>query len=244
MNWATNEFADIVSVINCLEESTTENDLFKKLTDFTSSLGFEHATLGLITNPTSINDSISKYGLSNFPEEFNQKWVDENYIIHDPVIRYALLSNTVFDWKLANEHATRFGKKIYAELSDFSIVDGICIPIQVGHFPKGMISVSHKNPNFSTNDLTNLQLVCIHAYTKYLKLTNVCMAKEVIELTKREVDVLHYVASGKTNWEIGKILDISEDGVKKHMHNITNKLDAANRTHAVTIGMRSGQILP
>jgi DNA-binding NarL/FixJ family response regulator len=59
-------------------------------------------------------------------------------------------------------------------------------------------------------------------------------------LTEREIDVLRRVAAGKSNKVIAAELDISEGTVKTHMKSILPKLDASDRTHAVTIALRRG----
>jgi DNA-binding NarL/FixJ family response regulator len=61
-------------------------------------------------------------------------------------------------------------------------------------------------------------------------------------LTAREVEVLHLMASGKTNRDIGNVLSISEDTVKVHVKHIMEKLGADDRTAAVVIGIRRGMI--
>jgi two-component system response regulator DegU len=48
------------------------------------------------------------------------------------------------------------------------------------------------------------------------------------------------MGKGRSNAEIGKILEISERTVKFHVKNIMEKLNAANRTEAVAIAARSG----
>ena len=52
-------------------------------------------------------------------------------------------------------------------------------------------------------------------------------------LSKREIQVLHWVKGGKTNQEIGQILDISPPTVKNHLQNIMRKLNVNNRAQAV-----------
>ena len=59
-------------------------------------------------------------------------------------------------------------------------------------------------------------------------------------LTRREIQVLQFVADGKGNKEIAVALSISEGTVKTHVSSILAKLDAADRTHAVTIALRRG----
>lgn len=52
-------------------------------------------------------------------------------------------------------------------------------------------------------------------------------------LSTREVEILQWVALGKTNPEIGRILKISEFTVKNHMQRIFKKMDVSNRAQAV-----------
>jgi LuxR family quorum sensing-dependent transcriptional regulator len=87
-------------------------------------------------------------------------------------------------------------------------------------------------------------LVCIHLYQR-IQVNEEKQSPEVFGvLTKRETEVLHFVAEGKTNWEIGKILSLSEFSIKDHVHNLTSKLKATNRTQAVAVAIRNGLIIP
>ena len=52
-------------------------------------------------------------------------------------------------------------------------------------------------------------------------------------LSKREIQVLHWVKNGKTNQEIAKILDLSLPTVKNHLQSIMRKLNVNNRAQAV-----------
>ena len=66
--------------------------------------------------------------------------------------------------------------------------------------------------------------------------------QQVVHFSKRETQVLKLAAAGKTNRDIGKSLFISESTVKFHMHAILNKLNAGNRTEAVSIAVQQGVI--
>jgi len=59
-------------------------------------------------------------------------------------------------------------------------------------------------------------------------------------LTERERQVLKWISVGKSNWEIAKILGISEFTVKNHVQNLLRKLSATNRAHAVTKAIACG----
>ncbi|MGZ2259640.1 LuxR C-terminal-related transcriptional regulator [Roseobacter sp. A03A-229] len=60
--------------------------------------------------------------------------------------------------------------------------------------------------------------------------------------TKREVDVLNWCAEGKTNWEIGQILGLSENTIRFHLKNVFRKLDATSRSGAISAALSAGVI--
>jgi DNA-binding CsgD family transcriptional regulator len=61
-------------------------------------------------------------------------------------------------------------------------------------------------------------------------------------LTRKEIECLTWCKEGKTNWEIGEILVISEKTVEFHLRNATRKLGATNRISAVVAGIKIGLI--
>jgi DNA-binding NarL/FixJ family response regulator len=60
------------------------------------------------------------------------------------------------------------------------------------------------------------------------------------ELTARELDVLRLIRDGFRNKQIADQLSISENTVNFHIKNLVDKLQANDRTHAVTIALRRG----
>jgi DNA-binding NarL/FixJ family response regulator len=63
------------------------------------------------------------------------------------------------------------------------------------------------------------------------------------ELTTREQQVLTLMAEGLANKEISTRLGISTHTVKFHISSILGKLNAASRTEAVSIGVKSGRLV-
>lgn len=60
------------------------------------------------------------------------------------------------------------------------------------------------------------------------------------DLAQRELGVLRLVRDGNRNKQIADQLSISETTVNFHIKNIMDKLQANDRTHAVTIAVRRG----
>jgi DNA-binding response OmpR family regulator len=62
-----------------------------------------------------------------------------------------------------------------------------------------------------------------------------------LKLTQREAEVLHWVALGKTNVEVGAVLDMSPRTVNKHLEHIFQKLNVETRTAATTVAINKGR---
>jgi DNA-binding response OmpR family regulator/DNA-binding CsgD family transcriptional regulator len=60
-----------------------------------------------------------------------------------------------------------------------------------------------------------------------------------LSLTQREAEVLLWIARGKSNRDIGAILDLSPRTVNKHLEQIYNKLGVENRTSAAALAVRT-----
>ena len=60
------------------------------------------------------------------------------------------------------------------------------------------------------------------------------------QVSKRERQVLQYLANGRSNKEIGRILYVSEHTAKAHVKSIMDKLNASNRTEVIAIAIRRG----
>lgn len=64
----------------------------------------------------------------------------------------------------------------------------------------------------------------------------------LIPLTRRELDILQLLASGKSNQEIAEERVLTLNTVKKHVGNILSKMGVANRTQAVMLAKKLGWI--
>ncbi len=89
--------------------------------------------------------------------------------------------------------------------------------------------------------LTYIKLQSDGSHLVKFKSQNLKLATQTLKLklkiTRREADVLFWVAQGKTDWEIAQILSISERTVNKHLEQIYRKLGVNNRTSATSQAM-------
>lgn len=62
-------------------------------------------------------------------------------------------------------------------------------------------------------------------------------------LSERELQVLKYMAAGKSNKEIAQVIYVGENTVKAHVKSILAKMDAVGRTEAIAIAIKRGLIV-
>ena len=74
--------------------------------------------------------------------------------------------------------------------------------------------------------------------------TKMTIKLPVEKLTGREIEVMTLTAYGKMRSEISDILSISEETVKAYMIRACRKLNAVNKTRAITIAIILGLISP
>jgi DNA-binding CsgD family transcriptional regulator len=63
-----------------------------------------------------------------------------------------------------------------------------------------------------------------------------------LDLTRRESQVLEWIATGKSDWQIGQILEISDKTVNYHAENLKRKYGVSTRIQMVVAAVRDGQI--
>lgn len=64
------------------------------------------------------------------------------------------------------------------------------------------------------------------------------VSNPIDDLSKREEDILKLVAAGKSNKEVGRVLDLQEKTVKHYMTSILQKLHVRNRVEAAVMAQQ------
>jgi DNA-binding CsgD family transcriptional regulator len=244
MGWNLKTLEDIGKAVDRLEDVDNRSDLLSALRDFTQERGFQHVGIGQLLNPASLNVPIADMGIADFPDEMLARWFASNHIMLDPITRYAVSARNAFTWQSAYNLADKAGRLVLDTARDYGLSSGLAVPIAIPGMPTGLVTLAHPDPKLPEAEIAALEIVCVHAYTKLLDLVDMRPVAKTYELTARETEIMHYVAAGKTNWEIGEIIGVSLDTVKVHIRNVAKKVDASNRAHAVMKTLRAGDIMP
>ena len=182
--------------------------------------------------------------LNGWPKGWTETYTRLNLVQNDPVVAHCFRSTAPFVWRdapydpLTNPKA----KEVMERATDFRMNEGFCVPIHSSEGFQAVVTMAGEQVEAARQVRRALHLMALYAYGKAVEL---CLPKKFPEprlLTKREREVLQWTAAGKTAWEIGAILHISERTVNFHLQNLMGKLGVHNKTHAAAKAMTFGLI--
>ena len=136
--------------------------------------------------------------------------------------------------------------EMWEEQARFGISNGICLAL---HMPEGrhfILGVERDRPvPMDAAELTrvvaDLQLFAVCAQDAALRILMPKSADPRLpSLTPRELDSLRWTMEGKTAWEVGSVLGITERTAALHVNNATHKLGCVNKHQAVLKALRLG----
>ncbi len=232
-----------VKAIDAVERLTNPRKVVNEFAAYARSLGFSTVAAGQIDNP-AFEHKPSKIHLSTWPKDWAEYWVKNNLVVSDPVARMALSQKDPFRWSEAFERYGDYARSHRDVHKEFGLEDGFTIPVHTGDGPPGCVSLGCDKFDFDPAHLASIELAAVHCYVRLEKLFGLPKRKDIANLTHRESEILHFVAAGKTNWEIGHILSISEYHVRDCLKSVSKKLDTVSRAHSVATAVREKLIFP
>ena len=209
-----------------------------------SWFGLTSVTIMKIPGP--MDNLVDGMLLNTRPSEYLDHYVDQNYLVKDPVVTE--LSRTVkpYSWNDIREKRPLIKKQrfIMDEGREFGATDGFIVPIHTMSGKLSIFSPCGENPDLSSQARAALEIIGMYSY-EMLKRALIQKQQDKIThepLTPREREVLTWVAAGKTDDEISEILSISMTTVASHVDNAKHKLNACKRTYAVVQAIRLREI--
>lgn len=184
--------------------------------------------------------------LSTFDIAWVRRVISRRYFHFDPVIATSHRYGAPFAWNRIPEliDLTRRQRRMFDEARRFGIVDGLTVPL---HRPGQRLAtctfVSAESRIVRLEQLAIAQVVASFAYQAALDLVRGnAEQSEPVPLTERQIDCITLSAAGKTDWEIGRILGISESTAHSHMMRAMKRYGVFNRQQLIFHALRDGHI--
>lgn len=238
------EFARTLSCAEVMTASDAVDGIFDALVGYARDFGLEYVFVGKMTGDVTLTGARLYYALSTYPEDWTARYADKNYIFVDPVISQILKSTTPFRYADSYKNNTPAQDAFKADAEAHGMKDALVIPVHSVGQPAGAVVYASQSP-LKLNSTVEACLEMIGRLAMRLIDTHFTPAPgvDIPTLTDREREILGLVASGKTNWEIGVILELSEYSVRDYMQALSKRLGTSNRTHTVTRAAKLGLIL-
>jgi DNA-binding CsgD family transcriptional regulator len=212
---------------------------------FAQSLGFDTvAAITVVEHGVAGTDFIS---IDNTPQAYSNAFRDSVVMRRDPVMQHCRKQSVPIIWDQQTYTGQGLGE-LWEEQAQYGLNTGIAMAL---HLPEGrhfVLGVDRDKPLPSDaaelqRVVADLQLFAVHAQEAALRLLlPEPMRPEKPALTPRELEALHWTMEGKTAWEVGAILGISERTAVLHVNNAMHKLGCVSKHAAVLKALRLGLI--
>jgi DNA-binding CsgD family transcriptional regulator len=163
----------------------------------------------------------------------------------DPVMQHLKCNSRPIAWD--RQTYIRQGLvDLWEEQAPFGYQTGICTVLHLPHHEHFIFGVdrieSLPNDEAQRADLVaRVQLLSIYAYEAAVRVLRPLYAPLVfLKLADRERECLQWTMEGKTAWEIGRILSLSERTVAGLLSGAMRKLECVNKQQAVVKALRLG----
>jgi len=245
----------LIQLLVILEECSNPEAVVTELEQILHGCGFEYYGLlrHLPQNPVQQNPESWAAALAGrWPEHWARIYAAKKYALIDPMVRYLGHAQRPFRWReaMAAFHKDAHQRRVEQMMVDafgHGLEDGYIFPIHGRNGTLASLSLAGKPIELSPVEIALLEAVARKAFWRLLDLKGEAPALETVlpadtPLTRREMEILHYLAEGMTSMEISKMLKISNHTVDWYMNGLQDKLKAKNRQQAVALAFRHGLI--
>lgn len=178
----------------------------------------------------------------NYPAGWLDVYASKNFFPIDSVIKENLATFRLQRWKdTFRKRSTP--KEFISHAEDFGLQDGFTHGQKNPAGNRGsLLSISGDSVEYNTRTEMILELIVPHFHQVITRIIDRESRDNTPPLSKREIEVLNWLRQGKSSWDISMLLHISERTVNFHVDNIKRKLDAVNRSQAVSVAVQQGLI--
>ncbi len=199
-----------------------------------------------------VNDHPNQLRMGTYPDAWVKHYFAMDYISIDPIISHCHDHSTPLAWEEAQYHHRRIVdphlqkiRHLFGEAREFGLGSGVSVPLHGPGVSWGLMSYASRDLPAADYEsmLPELHLLAHFAHEAARRFVRSKTPSRLPALTKRERECLSWAAEGKTSWEIGQLLNISERTSIFHLQNATRKLGVSGRQAAIARAVSLGLII-
>jgi DNA-binding CsgD family transcriptional regulator len=240
---------DLQSYVGRIIGAQSTQQAFETFCAAMGDRGYDRITYSLVNDHPSLRLP-SQHGLAtSYPEDWMKYYARQNYAQVDPVTARVLSSRIPFFWSDVTAKHDRLSPphRMMDEAADAGLGEGIGISLRGQGAELVGVGIARASSAFGQNRKQDYSFLgsaaflstCLHETFRDLTINSARAA-----FTHREHDVLSWAAEGKSDDEIGCILNITRNTVRYHWKNAARKLGVTGRNHALIKAFRQQIIEP
>lgn len=212
------------------------------LGDAALELGFDH--FALLDHASLTVGGPHFVRIDNYPRSWVLELLSGGHAAHDPVHLASRRTDLGFAWSELGRIVTlqRHHKAILERGRRHGLGTGFTVPSNVSGEPSASCSFAVRvGRDLPAGRLDEVELVGAEALRAARRLA-VIPARSPPRLSRREVDCLRFLAMGKSDWEIARILGLSIHTARQYVRRARAAYDVVSRTQLVLNGLRDAWI--
>ena len=234
-----------LEILKSLDRAHSREDILRAIMPRLRPFGIEYIISAMIPQNRLPARSQKNYLiLENTPEEWRRLYFSKGYLYQDPIVQATLKTTTGFAWSEVERPDTpdARARQLMGEAREFGLGDGFTVPLATLEEERGGLTFAGPRIELSPAQRGVLTLLASYVVGQTLLIDGGGGERRMV-LTQRERESLQWAAEGKTDWEIGELMGISQHGADFHLRSARLKLGCVTRTQAVAEGMRRGLIV-
>lgn len=208
------------------------------------AIGFAHYLYGAQVQLP--NGDTLQYIFSGYPQSWMDAYQSREYIAIDPIVEHCFRRNSnvpllwteqVFD--------TQERKLFWEDARGHGVASGLSVPVRGANGEVALFSVANAETGkdamrHQVHVAGTMYLLGAYVHEAVRRLVYQPEQTRVAapHLTEREIECLKWWISGKTAWEIGLVMHVSERTVRYHVDNIKKKLRVRSKSEVIAMAVR------
>jgi LuxR family quorum-sensing system transcriptional regulator CciR len=235
-------FSRVDAFVRDVRELETEAALAGALADVSRDLGFRYFAL---THHVDVRRSSAAIRIHNYPDGWAEWFDDQGLGAIDPVHRATNVTSVGFIWSKLPEMIalTDKDRRVLELARREGIGEGFTVPAHVPGEAHGSCSFAClTGERFADEHLALLQLVGAYAFEAARRMRRSRFSDGPIQLTDRQRECVMWAARGKSDWEIARVLGLSEATVGEHLRHAYERYGVGKRTLVTVHALFDGTI--
>lgn len=232
---------EVFQFIDRCQTRTSPQEVLSDLLQTSAKLGFDHLLFSGV--PVGQQELAPLVELNGWPADWFERYNGQGYFKTDGVCLHAARTLRPFAWDEVPSDVgdTDASRQVSDDAADHGIHSGFVVPLlSLDHWQSAIsFASSARRTQMSGTERAQLITMATFTGTHVQSLALEALGKrDDVSLTDREREALLWYHGGKTAWEIGEILQISERTANKHLTAARQKLGVATTRQAVAEAAR------